>query len=52
MCKNSDFTIQINEINLELSENVQRYVNECCKSESDGKIDAVQVGHQDQMMCG
>jgi hypothetical protein len=34
----------INEINVELSENVQRYVNECCESESDGKIDSFDAG--------
>jgi hypothetical protein len=30
---------KINEINIELSGNSQRYVNECCESESDRKID-------------
>jgi hypothetical protein len=30
---------KINEINVELSGNSQRYVNKCCESESDGKID-------------
>jgi hypothetical protein len=30
---------KINEIYVELSGNSQRYVNECCESESDGKID-------------
>jgi hypothetical protein len=39
MRENSDFATKINEINVELSENLQRYVNECCESESDGKID-------------
>jgi hypothetical protein len=31
--------MDINEINLELPEHFQRYVNECCESESDGKTD-------------
>jgi hypothetical protein len=47
MHENSDFKTEINEINVELSGNSQRYVNECCESESDGKIDgfgAVQAG--------
>jgi hypothetical protein len=35
----------INEINVELSENLQRYVNECCESESDGKIDGFAPGY-------
>jgi hypothetical protein len=39
MHENSDFMTKINEINVELSGNLQRYVNECCESESDGKID-------------
>jgi hypothetical protein len=34
----------INEINVELSEILQRYVNECCKSDSDGKIDGFGAG--------
>jgi hypothetical protein len=34
----------INEIKVELSENCQRYVNECCESESDGKIDGFGAG--------
>jgi hypothetical protein len=36
--------MDMNEINVELSENFQRYVNECCESESDGKIDGVHAG--------
>jgi hypothetical protein len=36
--ENSDFATKITEINLELSGNSQRYINECCESESDGKI--------------
>jgi hypothetical protein len=39
MHENSDFATKINEINVELSGNSQRYINECCESESDGKID-------------
>jgi hypothetical protein len=39
MHENSDFATKINEINVELSGNSQRYVNECCESESDGKVD-------------
>jgi hypothetical protein len=39
MRENSDFVMKINEINLELSGNSQRYVNERCESEADGKID-------------
>jgi hypothetical protein len=42
--QNSDFTTDINEINVELSENFQRYVNECCESESDGNIDGFDAG--------
>jgi hypothetical protein len=42
--ENSDFAAKINEINLELSGNLQRYVNECCESESDGKIDGFGAG--------
>jgi hypothetical protein len=34
----------INEINVELSENLRRYVNECCESKSDGKIDGFSAG--------
>jgi hypothetical protein len=44
MHENSDFATKINEINVELSENSQRYVNECCESESDGKIDGFDAG--------
>jgi hypothetical protein len=44
MGENSDFTMKINEINVELSGNSQRYVNECCESESDGKIDGFGAG--------
>jgi hypothetical protein len=36
--------MDINEINVELSENIQRYVNECCESKSDGKIDGFGTG--------
>jgi hypothetical protein len=39
MHENFDFVMKINEINIELSGNSQRYINECCESESDGKID-------------
>jgi hypothetical protein len=39
MHENSDFATKVNEINVELSGNSQRYINECCESESDGKID-------------
>jgi hypothetical protein len=39
MCENSDFVTNIDEINVELSGNSKRYVNECCESESDRKID-------------
>jgi predicted PP-loop superfamily ATPase len=35
---------KINEINIELSGNSQRYVNECCESEFDGKIDGFGAG--------
>jgi hypothetical protein len=45
MRKNSDFTMKINEINLELSGTSQRYINECCESESDGKIDGFSAGY-------
>jgi hypothetical protein len=34
--ENSDFAMDINEIDVELSEKFQRYVNECCESEADG----------------
>jgi hypothetical protein len=44
MRENSDFAMKINEINVELSENSLRYVNECCESESDGKIDGFGAG--------
>jgi hypothetical protein len=36
--------MDINEINVELSENFERYLNECCESESDGKNDGVGAG--------
>jgi hypothetical protein len=39
MYENPDFTTEINEIKVELSGHSQRYVNEYCESESDGKID-------------
>jgi hypothetical protein len=39
MRENSDSAMKITEINVELSGNSQRYVIECCKSESDGIID-------------
>jgi hypothetical protein len=44
MRENSDFETSINEIYVELSGNSQRYVNECCESESDGKIDGFAAG--------
>jgi hypothetical protein len=44
MRENSDFATDINEIYVELSGNSQRYVNECCESESDGKIDGFGAG--------
>jgi hypothetical protein len=44
MCKNSDFATKINEINVELSGNSQRYMNECCESEFDGKFDGFSAG--------
>jgi hypothetical protein len=44
MHENSDFAMKINEINVELSGNSQRYVNECCESESDGIIDVFGAG--------
>jgi hypothetical protein len=45
MHQNSDFTTKINEINVGLSGSSQRYVNECCESESDGKIDGFTTGY-------
>jgi hypothetical protein len=42
--ENSDFATDINEINVELSETFQRYVNECCESESDRNIDGFSAG--------
>jgi hypothetical protein len=36
--------MDINEINVELSETLQRYVNEYCTSEFDGKIDGFSAG--------
>jgi hypothetical protein len=39
MHENSDFMTAINEIYIELSGHSQRYINKCCESESDGKID-------------
>jgi hypothetical protein len=44
MRENSDFATKINEINVELSENFQRYINECCESEFDGKSDGFGAG--------
>jgi hypothetical protein len=44
MHENSDFMTKINEINVELSGNSQRYVNEYCKSESNRKIDSFSTG--------
>jgi hypothetical protein len=35
MHENSDFITKINEIYIKLSGNSQRYVTECCESESD-----------------
>jgi hypothetical protein len=43
-CENSDFVTDINEINVELSENFQRYIIEYCESEFDGKIDGFHAG--------
>jgi hypothetical protein len=43
-CREGDFATKINEIKVELSGNSQRYVNECCESESDGKIDGFGAG--------
>jgi hypothetical protein len=37
--KNSDLAMNINKIYVEVCENVQGYVIECCKSESHGQID-------------
>jgi hypothetical protein len=45
MCENSDFATKLNEINVELSGNSQRYINECCESELDGKIDSFSAGY-------
>jgi hypothetical protein len=42
--ENCDFAMDIKEINVEDSESFQRYVNECCESESDGKIDGFVPG--------
>jgi hypothetical protein len=42
--ENSDFAMDINEINIELSDNVQRYINQCCKAESDGKLNGFGAG--------
>jgi hypothetical protein len=36
--------MNINEINVELSDTFQRFVNECCECESDGKIDGSSSG--------
>jgi hypothetical protein len=44
MHENSDFMIDINDINIELSGNRQRYVNKCSKSEANGKIDGFSAG--------
>jgi hypothetical protein len=44
MHENSDFTMKINEINVELSEKFQRYINECCESESNGTIHGFDAG--------
>jgi hypothetical protein len=43
--ENYDFIMDINEINVELSETFQRYVNECCESESDGNINGFNTGY-------
>jgi hypothetical protein len=45
MRENSDFATKINEIYVELSENLQRYINEYCESGSDGKIDGFGAGY-------
>jgi hypothetical protein len=45
MCENSDFTMKLKEINVELSGTSQRYINKCCESESDGKIDGFGAGY-------
>jgi hypothetical protein len=42
--KNSDFATEINEIYVELSENSQRYVIECCEPESNGTINGFGAG--------
>jgi hypothetical protein len=44
MRENSDFAKKINEIYVKLSGNLQRYVTECCESDSDGKIDGFGAG--------
>jgi hypothetical protein len=44
MRENSGFATNIHEIYVELFGNSQRYVNECCESESDGKIDGFAAG--------
>jgi hypothetical protein len=44
MHENSDFTTIINKIYVKLSGNSQRYITECCESESDGKIDGFAAG--------
>lgn len=36
--------MKINEINVEHSGNFQRYINECCESESDGKMNGFSAG--------
>jgi hypothetical protein len=43
--KNSDFMMDINEINIELSENFQRNINECCESRSNRKINSFSTGY-------
>jgi hypothetical protein len=43
--ENSDFAMDINEINVELSEHLQRYINEGCESEFDGIIDGFSTGY-------
>jgi hypothetical protein len=55
--ENSDFAMNINEINIELSQNLQRYINECCKSKSDRKIDGFgpgccQCSRGSPLLCG
>jgi hypothetical protein len=44
MHENSDFVTKINEMNVELSGNSQRYINECWEYESNGKIDGFGAG--------